>query len=117
MANFGRNALYRNNGDGTFSDVTEQAGLGDTNSLLYDAQLGRYIWHTKVFVGGKRARAMLARAERRVLVTDATKLGKRGLATVCRYGELNEIVTDGAVPEEEARSFDLAGVTVTVAEA
>ena len=62
------------------------------------------------------ARAMLARAERRVLVTDSTKLGKRGLATVCRYGELNEIVTDGAVPEEEARAFDAAGVTVTVAE-
>ena len=38
-----------------------------------------------------------------------------GLATA--NGELNEIVTDGAVPEEEARSFDLAGVTVTVAEA
>ncbi len=25
-----RNALYRNNGDGTFTDVTEQAGVGDT---------------------------------------------------------------------------------------
>ncbi|HIE28662.1 TPA: CRTAC1 family protein [Candidatus Poribacteria bacterium] len=25
------NALYRNNGDGTFTDVTEQAGVGDTN--------------------------------------------------------------------------------------
>ena len=24
-----RNQLYRNNGDGTFSDVTEQAGVGD----------------------------------------------------------------------------------------
>ncbi|MBI3962378.1 MAG: CRTAC1 family protein [Deinococcus sp.] len=26
------NTLYRNNGDGTFSDVTEQAGVGDPNS-------------------------------------------------------------------------------------
>ena len=24
------NALYRNNGDGTFTDVTERAGVGDT---------------------------------------------------------------------------------------
>ena len=36
-----------------------QQGLGDTNSLLFDEPLGRYIWHSKVFVGGKRARAML----------------------------------------------------------
>jgi hypothetical protein len=27
ITNFGRNALYRNNGDGTFTDVTEQAGV------------------------------------------------------------------------------------------
>lgn len=26
-----RNALYRNNGDGTFTDVTDQAGVGDTH--------------------------------------------------------------------------------------
>lgn len=28
VTNFGRNALYRNRGDGTFEDVTEQAGVG-----------------------------------------------------------------------------------------
>ena len=27
---FGRNTLYRNNGNGTFTDVTEQSGTGDT---------------------------------------------------------------------------------------
>ena len=37
----------------------QQIGLGDTNSLLFDAQLARYVWHTKAFIGGKRARAML----------------------------------------------------------
>ncbi len=30
VTNLGRNALYRNNGDGTFSGVTEEAGVGDT---------------------------------------------------------------------------------------
>jgi hypothetical protein len=35
VANFGPNILYRNNGDGTFSDVTERAGLAGGN-----------IWHT-----------------------------------------------------------------------
>ena len=37
----------------------KQLGTGDTNSLLFDEKLGCYVWHTKVFVGGKRARAML----------------------------------------------------------
>ncbi len=29
MTNFGANVLYRNNGDGSFTDVTEEAGVGD----------------------------------------------------------------------------------------
>ena len=29
VTNFGANVLYRNNGDGTFADVTEEAGVGD----------------------------------------------------------------------------------------
>ena len=31
LTNFGRNQLYRNNGDGTFTDVTSNAGVGDSN--------------------------------------------------------------------------------------
>src|SRR5205823_1012424 len=30
VCNYGRNTLYRNNGDGTFTDVTESAGVGDS---------------------------------------------------------------------------------------
>jgi hypothetical protein len=30
VTNYGANTLYRNNGDGTFSDVTSAAGVGDT---------------------------------------------------------------------------------------
>ena len=30
LTNYGTNQLYRNNGDGTFSDVTTQAGVGDS---------------------------------------------------------------------------------------
>ena len=29
VTNFGRNVLYHNNGDGTFTDVTEKAGVDD----------------------------------------------------------------------------------------
>ena len=31
LTNFGKNQLYRNNGDGTFTDVTSHAGVGDGN--------------------------------------------------------------------------------------
>lgn len=61
------------------------------------------------------ARTMLSRADRGVLVTDATKFGKRGLAAVCRYEALDEIVTDAPVSAEEARAMEAAGVTLTVA--
>ena len=37
----------------------KQIGVGDTNWFNYDSRLGCYVWHTKVFIGGKRARAML----------------------------------------------------------
>ena len=31
LTNYGKNQLYRNNGDGTFTDVTSHAGVGDGN--------------------------------------------------------------------------------------
>ena len=31
LTNFGKNQLYRNNGDGTFTDVTSRTGVGDGN--------------------------------------------------------------------------------------
>ncbi len=61
------------------------------------------------------ARTMLSRADRKILVTDTTKFGKRGLAIVCHYDVLDEIVTDGNVAAEEAQTLADAGVTLTVA--
>lgn len=61
------------------------------------------------------AKAMLSRSDRGVLVTDATKFGKRGLAVVCRYDGLNEIVTDATVSADEARLMAAARVNLTVA--
>lgn len=61
------------------------------------------------------ARTMLSRAERGILVTDATKFGRRGLAVVCGYDALDEIVTEAPVPASEAVALAAAGVAVTVA--
>ena len=41
LTNFGRNQLYRNNGDGTFTDVTSEAGVGD-GSWSVSATFGDY---------------------------------------------------------------------------
>ena len=41
LTNFGPNQLYRNNGDGTFTDVTSDAGVGDGNWSV-SASFGDY---------------------------------------------------------------------------
>lgn len=41
LTNFGRNQLYRNNGDGTFTDVTSPAGVGDSHWSV-SASFGDY---------------------------------------------------------------------------
>ena len=41
LTNYGRNQLYRNNGDGTFTDVTSHAGVGDGNWSV-SASFGDY---------------------------------------------------------------------------
>ena len=41
LTNFGRNQLYRNNGDGTFTDVTTYAGVGDSHWSV-SASFGDY---------------------------------------------------------------------------
>ncbi len=41
LTNFGRNQFYRNNGDGTFTDVTNKAGVGDSHWSV-SASFGDY---------------------------------------------------------------------------
>ena len=38
----GPNALYRNNGDGTFSDVTARAGLDDPDGITIGGRMCRF---------------------------------------------------------------------------
>ena len=47
VTNFGANVFYRNNGDGTFTDVTESAGVGDalwgTSATFFDYDRDSYL--------------------------------------------------------------------------
>ncbi len=45
------------------------------------------------------ARRVLLRGQRRIVVTDHTKFGRRGLISVCGYADITTLVTDQAPPD------------------
>ena len=61
------------------------------------------------------ARLVLSRGERRVVVTDHTKFGRRGLIAVAGWGDVGEVVTDRAPDRSIAESLAAAGATLTLA--
>lgn len=61
------------------------------------------------------ARMVLSRGERRLVVTDATKFGRRGLISVCGFGEVTDLFTDAPPPPEIAAALAAAGAALTVA--
>lgn len=63
------------------------------------------------------ARMVLSCGERRVVVTDHTKFGRRGLVTVCGFEDIGELITDRAPPAEFAAALAASDVEVTVATA
>lgn len=61
------------------------------------------------------ARAMMARAERVVLVADQAKFGQRAAVHVARLEEIHTLVTDAPPPEPFAGRLAEAGITLVVA--
>ena len=61
------------------------------------------------------ARLVLSRGERRVVVTDGSKFGRRGLVAVAGFEELDEVVADRAPPPEIASALSAAGTALTLA--
>ncbi|MDO8884545.1 DeoR/GlpR family DNA-binding transcription regulator [Pseudotabrizicola sp.] len=61
------------------------------------------------------ARAVLACGARRMVVTDASKFGRRGFIRVTGFEGLDEIFTDAPPPEDVAAALSLAGVRVHLA--
>ncbi|MCU9847010.1 DeoR/GlpR family DNA-binding transcription regulator [Defluviimonas sp. WL0024] len=61
------------------------------------------------------ARLVLSRGERRVVVTDHTKFGRRGLISVAGFADIGEIVTDRAPTSEISSALEAAGATLTLA--
>jgi len=61
------------------------------------------------------ARMVLTRGERRVVVTDCSKFGRRGLVHVCGFSGFDELVTDGAPPDDIAAALAAGTAKLTVA--
>lgn len=61
------------------------------------------------------ARLVLSRGERRVVVTDHTKFGRRGLINVAGFNGIGEIVTDRPPAPDIAAALDASGAILTLA--
>ena len=61
-------------------------------------------------------RAMLARANTKVLLADSSKFGRKHLEVVCSWRDLTAFVVDRLPPPPLARQLELAGVETLVAE-
>jgi DeoR/GlpR family transcriptional regulator of sugar metabolism len=60
-------------------------------------------------------RAMIEAADRVVLLADAEKFAAGGMVRVCSAGDLDHIVTDGALAPAARAAIDDAGIEVTIA--
>jgi DeoR family glycerol-3-phosphate regulon repressor len=59
-------------------------------------------------------RALLERGERRILATDATKFGRRGLVTVCGFDRLHLMATDAPPPGPVSEAMAQAGTALAL---
>lgn len=61
------------------------------------------------------ARLVLSRGERKVVVTDHTKFGRRGLISVAGFDGIGEVITDRPPAPEITAALDAAGARLTLA--
>jgi DeoR family glycerol-3-phosphate regulon repressor len=61
------------------------------------------------------AATVLSRGERCVVVTDHSKFAKNALVNVCRFDQLDCLVTDAKPPDDLARALMAAGVAIEIA--
>jgi DeoR family glycerol-3-phosphate regulon repressor len=61
------------------------------------------------------ARMVLSRGRRRIVVTDQSKFGRRGLVHVCGFDGFDEMVSDAEAPDEIGDALARAGAKLMVA--
>ncbi len=60
------------------------------------------------------ARMVLSRGQRRVVITDQSKFGRRGLVHVCGFDGFDELVTDAEPPVDIGDGLAKAGARLAV---
>lgn len=60
------------------------------------------------------ARMVLSRGNRRIVVTDASKFGRRGLISVCPFGDVTHLFTNAAPADDIGSALTAAGSDLTV---
>ncbi|MFO1121656.1 MAG: DeoR/GlpR family DNA-binding transcription regulator [Hyphomicrobiales bacterium] len=63
------------------------------------------------------ARMVLSCGERRYILSDGTKFGRRALIRVCGFADVDTLVTDQPPPPEIRAAMEEAGVTIEIAQA
>jgi DeoR family glycerol-3-phosphate regulon repressor len=61
------------------------------------------------------ARMVLSRGQRRMVVTDCTKFGRRGLVHVCGFDGFDELFTDDMPPHEIVEAVEKGGARLAIA--
>ena len=61
------------------------------------------------------ARMVLSRGNRRIVVTDASKFGRRGLISVCAFAGVTDLVTNAPPPDDIASALAASETRLTVA--
>jgi DeoR family transcriptional regulator of aga operon len=59
-------------------------------------------------------RALIKRARRAIVVTDASKLRRAAFARICELDEIDELITDAAAPADELAALRDAGVGLRI---
>jgi len=60
------------------------------------------------------ARMVLSRGNHRIVVTDASKFGRRGLISVCPFGDVTHLFTNAAPPDDIGSALTAAGTDLAV---
>jgi DeoR/GlpR family transcriptional regulator of sugar metabolism len=64
--------------------------------------------------GAEIKRALMGAARRTILLADSSKFQRRSFCAVCTMSELDEVITDDAIPPPALTALQEAGVTVTL---
>lgn len=62
-------------------------------------------------------RVMIRSAEKIIVLCDSSKFGRRGFSRICSIDDVDQIITDGGIPQHMLEALEQRGIEVTIVEA